>query len=121
MIQARDKNTPHHTARVFHLDSPPQTRVLPGFATAGLRFDGAITPVNGFGRGCRSAGSPSHPFDLLSDVPSGAMRVRVAGDVLGVPAPSALQIPGGLHCDERVLNVDIFMPLEANYLPLCEQ
>lgn len=112
--------------QAWQLDEMALTSVRPGFARTGLRSDGAVTTVNWFEPGYKTAGPHSHPFDQLSYVLAGAMRFYVGSDTFDLVAPAVLHIPAGLpHCAEplgtaRALNVDVFAPLRQDYLPLCD-
>lgn len=117
--------TRRNRAAVYKLDEMPLETVRPGFARTGLRADDCITTVNWFEPGYRSTGRHSHPFDQLSYVLTGRLRFWVDDEVFDITAPSMLYIPGdALHGaeplgEERVLNVDVFAPVRADYLPLC--
>lgn len=112
-------------AQVYRLDNMALDLVRPGFARTGIRTENCITTVNWFEPGYKSAGRHSHPFDQLSFVLSGSMRFWVDDEVFDMVAPSVLYIPAdALHGaeplgTERVLNVDVFAPVRADYLPLC--
>lgn len=125
MFSPKNETTSIPTARAYRLDEMPLTEVRPGFSRTGLRSDGAVTTVNWFEPGYRTAGQHSHPFDQLSYVLAGAMRFRVGNEDFDLVSPSVLHIPAGVpHCaepigNERALNVDVFAPLREDYLPLC--
>lgn len=113
-------------AKAYNLNELDMQQVRPGFSRTGIRSDEAVTTVNWFEPGYKTAGPHSHPFDQLSYVLTGSMRFYVDDEVFDLIAPAVLHIPGGApHCaeplgDERVLNLDIFAPLREDYLALCE-
>jgi quercetin dioxygenase-like cupin family protein len=113
-------------AQVHRLDQMPLQEVRPGFARTGLRGENCITTVSWFEPGFKSSGRHSHPFDQLSYVLAGRMRFWVDDEQFDIDSPSVLYIPANaVHGaeplgDERALNVDVFAPVRADYLPLCE-
>lgn len=113
-------------AKAFKLDEMALQQVRPGFARTGVRSDGSLTTINWFEPGFRSQGPHEHPFDQLSFVLTGAMRFYVGEQVIELQSPSVLHIPGGVPHgaepigDDRVLNVDVYAPVRADYLFLCE-
>jgi mannose-6-phosphate isomerase-like protein (cupin superfamily) len=112
--------------RAYRLDQMAFEQLRPGFQRAAVSSDGSLVTVNWFEPDYRSQGQHQHDFDQLSFVLTGSMRFFVGDDVVDVESPGALHIPGGMPHGaepigvERVLNLDVYAPVRADYVYLTE-
>ena len=103
----------------------PARELKPGIIQRGFRSENVMVTYNLLNPGCQ--GSPhSHTFDQIFMIIQGRVKLHVEDEVFDCGVGSVVRIPAGAtHWveapspeDGTAINLDIFGPVRADYLPI---
>jgi quercetin dioxygenase-like cupin family protein len=109
----------------YYWDSLPKEAVRPGVTRAAFRGEQVLLVMNWLQPGMQT-NPHRHPYEQLTYIVSGTMRLVVGGQVLECGAGSVTRIPPNVEHygepagNEAVLNLDVFSPIREDYRHLVE-
>jgi quercetin dioxygenase-like cupin family protein len=109
----------------YYWDSLPRESVRPGVTRAAFRGDQVLMVMNWLQPGMQT-NPHQHPYEQLTYIVSGTMRLVVGDRVIECGAGSVTRIPpnvvhyGEPSGSEAVLNLDVFSPIREDYRHLVE-
>ena len=109
----------------YYWDSLPREAVRPGVTRAAFRGDQVLMVMNWLQPGMQT-NPHQHPYEQLTYIVSGTMRLVVGDRVIECGAGSVTRIPpnvvhyGEPVGSEAVLNLDVFSPIREDYRHLVE-
>ncbi|MGQ0429992.1 MAG: cupin domain-containing protein [Gammaproteobacteria bacterium] len=101
-------------------DDLPKEDVRPGVRRAGFRGDDVLLVMNWLQPGMQTR-PHRHPFEQITYVVQGRMRLVVGDEVIDAAAGSVIRVPpdvvhyGEPVGPEPVLNLDVFAPFREDY------